>query len=118
MAFDTKTVELHEDDMDFVGDDGFDWSEAQVTAAVNLAFEQTDIGKQSKFKNHGSSDVIKDVCTSKVAYIESEMGYFVLSAGFLQHVVVTYHRWDQFNYMPSRIWARDAAIHYAIPNTC
>jgi len=94
MGFDTRTVELHEDDMKFVGDDGFDWSEAQVTAAVKLAFDQTEIGVQSKFKNFGTSDVVRDLFTSKVAYIESEMGYFVLSAGFLQHIVVTYHRWD------------------------
>ena len=94
MAFDTKTVELHEDDMPFVGDDGFDWSEAQVTAAVKLAFDKTDIGPHSKYKNYGSSEVVTGTHTSKVAYIESEMGYFVLSAGFLQHVVVTYHRWD------------------------
>ena len=91
---DTHTVELHEDEMDFAGDDGFDYSEAQVTGAVKLAFDKTEIGKQAGFKNYACSEVANGVTTSRVAYIESEMGYFIISTGFLQHVVVTYHRWD------------------------
>lgn len=51
MSFDTKTVELHEDDMALVGDEGFDWSEAQSIAAVKLAFDMTDLGPPSNSKN-------------------------------------------------------------------
>ncbi len=49
MSFDTKTVELHEDDMALVGDEGFDWSEAQAIAAVKLAFDMTDIESPKQF---------------------------------------------------------------------
>lgn len=94
MAFDTKTVTLHEDDLDFLGDAEFGWSRDQVEAVVKHAFDQTDIGEQASFRNFGVGELVQGIVFSKAAYVETGSGYFIISADMMQHIIVTYSRWD------------------------
>ena len=38
--------------------------------------------------------IVKSVNSSRVCYVETNLGYFLVSIGFLEDAVVTYHRWD------------------------
>lgn len=94
MAFDTHTVTLHQDDLDFLGDDDFDWSLDQVKSVVKFAFDQTEIGVQEAFRNYGVSEIVESVAYSKAAYVETNSGYFVLSVDMMLHIIVTFSRWQ------------------------
>ena len=96
MYYDTRTMILEQDDFSFPGDKEFDWSKEQIQFLINLAISKSDmeIDTQTKFKNFGVSEVVKGIIYSKVAYIESESGYFIISEDMLLHLTVTYSRWD------------------------
>jgi hypothetical protein len=94
MAFDTHTITLHEDDAGFPLNDDFDWSQPHVEAVVKHAFDNTAVGAQSNFRSFGETQIVAGNDTSRVAYVETDSGYFVVSADMMSHVIVTYSRWD------------------------
>ena len=94
MPFDTKTVTLHEDDLGFLGEDGFDWSPSQVQDVIKHAFDQTEIGVQDNFRNFGVGEIVKGNDNSKAAFVETDSGYFIVSTDMMLHIIVTYSRWD------------------------
>lgn len=94
MAFDTKTITLHEDNLDFLGDEPFDWSEGQVVVVVKAAFDNTELGEQTNFRAFRMVEMVGGSEHSRVAFIESDSGYFFVSADMLLHIVVTFARWD------------------------
>lgn len=94
MAFDTKTIVLHQDELDFLGDNEFGWSFADVEAVVKKAFDQTAVGEQTNFRAFGVSEIVAGNSYSKVAFVETDSGYFTISASMLEHIIVTFARWD------------------------
>ena len=94
MTLDTRHVVLFEDDIKFPNGDEFDWSEEHIKIVVKLAYDQSDLGTQENFRNYGCLEISKSVDTSKAAYIESDSGYFHVSEDMMQHINVTYSRWD------------------------
>ena len=94
MSFDTKSVTLYVDDLDFLKDQEFDWSASHVEATVKKAFDSTDLGPVTDFKNFGVSEIVPGTSYSMVAYIEANSGFFILSGSLTDHFIVTYARWD------------------------
>jgi len=93
MTFDTKTVTLHQDDLEFLSDD-FDWSSIHVKSVVKHAFDQTDIGEQINFRNFGVAELVEGNANSKAAFVETDSGYFIVSTDMMLHIIVTFSRWD------------------------
>lgn len=94
MTLDTRHVVLHQDDINFPNNDEFNWSEDHIKLVVKLAYDQTDLGVQKNFRNYGCQEILKSIVFSKAAYIESDSGYFHVSEDMMQHINVTYSRWD------------------------
>ncbi len=94
MAFDTKTVTLHEDAIEALGGNEFNWSQEQTIAIVKLAFDNTEIGPQQNFRSFGATEIVKGAQYSRAAYVETDSGYFIISIDMMQHINVTYARWD------------------------
>lgn len=38
--------------------------------------------------------IVRGVYSSRVCYVETNLGYFIVSVGYLDDAVITYHRWD------------------------
>jgi len=96
MTLDTRTITLHQDDINFPEDGEFNWSEEHIKIVVKLAFDCSDLelGEQKNFRNYGCSYISKGVDFSKAAYIETDSGYFHISEDMMLHINVTYSRWD------------------------
>lgn len=94
MTFDTHTVTLHQDDLGFLSDDDFNWSLGQVESVVKHAFDKTNIGTQANFRNFSVAEIATGNINSKVAYVETDSGYFIISADMMLHIIVTFSRWD------------------------
>ena len=94
MTLDTRTVVLHQDDITFPNADEFNWSEDHVQLVVKLAYDKSDLGEQQNFRNYGCGQIVQTVVFSKAAYIETDSGYFHVSEDMMQHINVTYSRWD------------------------
>ena len=94
MAFDTKTITLHQDDLGFLNDCEFDWSQSQIQAIIKHAFDSSEIGVQQNFRSFGTNEVIQGTSYSKVAYVETDSGYFFVTEDMIQHIIVTFSRWD------------------------
>ena len=91
---DTKTITLYQDDLNFIGEDGLEWTASEVECIVRAAFDQTDIGAQTNFRNFGTSEVVPGTSYSRAAYVETDSGYFFVSEDMMLHIIVTYSRWD------------------------
>ena len=96
MTLDTKTIVLHQDNIPFPNNDEFNWSEGHITIVVKQAFDQSDLelGEQKNFRNYGFAQILKKNDFSKAAYIETDSGYFHVSEDMMEHINVTYSRWD------------------------
>ncbi|MCI5095547.1 MAG: hypothetical protein MRY77_04480 [Rhodobacteraceae bacterium] len=94
MSYDTKSVTLHIDDMDFLKGQEFDWSLSHVEATIKKAFDSTDVGPVTSFKNFGMLEIVPGTSYSKAAYVEAEKGFFILSGSLTEHFIVNYARWD------------------------
>lgn len=97
MTMDTRTVTLHQENLSFPnGKVEFEFSREHIEFVVREAFSSTDLNLTlpMKFKNYGVSQVTPGVLFSNVAYIESQNGYFIISEDMMQHINITYSRWD------------------------
>ena len=96
MNYDTHTMTLHQDDFSFPNDEEFNWTEEHIVYLVNYAVSNSDIDLNAsmKFHNFGVVEIVKGIGYSKVAYIESDLGYFIISEDMMLHINVTYSRWD------------------------
>ena len=96
MIYDTHTMTLHQDDCSFPNGSEFNWTEEHVTYAVNHAVSKSDleVSLPMEFRNFGISEIVKGTVYSKVAYVESNAGYFIISEDMMFHINVTYSRWD------------------------
>ena len=96
MYYDTHTMTLHQDDFSFPIGDEFDWSEEHIAFLVNHAVSTSDMELTTPmvFRNFGVTEVVKGTAYSKVAYVESGSGYFIISEDMMLHINVTYSRWD------------------------
>ena len=96
MVYDTHTVTLHQDNVSLPNNEEFNWSEGHVAFVVNLAVSTTpmEIETPMVFRNFGVKEVVEGTPFSKVAYIEANAGYFIISEDMMSHINVTYSRWD------------------------
>jgi len=96
MNYDTFTLTIHQDELFFPDNESFDFLENQVQFLVNLTISKSGLGlkTQEKFSNFAVTQVIETIIYSKVAYIESENGYFFISEDMMEHIIITYSRWD------------------------
>ena len=96
MVYDTHTMIFHKDHHTFPNNIEFNWTEEHITFVVNNAVSESDmeVNQPKEFRNFGFSEVIKGNVFSKVAYIESNEGYFIISEDMMEHINVTYSRWD------------------------
>lgn len=96
MIYDTHTMTLSQDDFSFPNDEEFNWTEDHVLFLVNYAVTNSDmeLNPSMDFRNFGVTEIVKGIVYSKVAYIESDLGYFIISEDMMLHINVTFSRWD------------------------
>ncbi|BCE03454.1 hypothetical protein [Marinicellulosiphila megalodicopiae] len=95
MNLDTSNVILNTDVVKIPASENMSWTESEVVEIVNAAVPKLGMHftEATDFKNLSVSTVSEGQNT-KVAYIESEEAYFIVSYGMLTNVSVTAHRWD------------------------
>ncbi|MDD3592645.1 MAG: hypothetical protein PHO65_08390 [Sulfurovum sp.] len=96
MTYDTHTITVSQDDFSFPDNNEFNWTEEHVIFLVNYAVSNFDMELDTpmNFKNYGVTEIVKGIIYSKVAYIESQVGYFIISEDMMLHINITYSRWD------------------------
>jgi len=96
MMYDTHTMTLNQDDFLFPDNEKFNWTKGQITFLVKYAVSISDMElvDPMEFKNLGVTEIVKDISYSKVAYIESQSGYFIISEDMMENINITYSRWD------------------------
>lgn len=77
-------------------DDSMSFSkEAIVQVAKSLGCEESDLGFSNKsFGGESCQELVPGKSFSKICYIESDVGYFMVSKDMLDHVNIIYNRWD------------------------
>lgn len=77
-------------------DDSISFSkEAIVQVAKSLGCAQSDLGFDNKnMGGESCQELIPGKSFSKICYVESDVGYFMVSKDMLDHVNIIYNRWD------------------------
>lgn len=96
MLYDTLAVQLNIDEYKFPDDADFDWTEEHVKAVVTQAMTTTDQELECpiQFKSFSETTILESKPWSRVAYIESNEGYFFVTEALADHISVVYSRWD------------------------
>lgn len=96
MVYDTLSVQMDIDEFVLPNHEDFNWSEEHVKSFVTQAFATTDLELESPilFKEFTVSQLLPEKEWSKVAYIESEDGYFFVTEALADHLTAVYSRWD------------------------